>query len=195
MQPYLGNSWAAVDYYESSGAGVDHYVDWLGQKGYLRGTAIHLAPHDVANSDWSAAAGRTRREIAASLGLHFERVPRAQNASVVMEQINAVRMLLQRCYFHHADDERGSRVYSGRLSLSLYRQDYNERLGALKASPLHDRHSHAADAFRTFSQLPEGRLRGDQDAGRPVYVNVRAGSRIRSAHGGRGFTLGPRTGS
>jgi hypothetical protein len=108
-----------------------------------------------------------------------------------MEQINAVRALLPRCYFHHADDARGARVYSGRLSLSLYRQDWNEKLGALKAMPLHDRHSHAADAFRTFAQLPESTLRGS-DAGRPVYVNVNV--RDIPSDGRRGFTLGPRGG-
>lgn len=158
IQPHHGNSWAVIDYYEASGYGVDHYASWLADHGYLEG-ARHIAPHDIANTDWSAAGGMNRKQVAAQYGIRFERVARAKNAYEVMEGINAVRMILPRMYFHSADDERGARVYAGRHALSLYRQAYNERLGALQANPVHDYTSHAADAMRAWASLPESRIR------------------------------------
>jgi hypothetical protein len=151
VQPYRGSSWAVVDYYEASGAGIDHYADWLGKHGYLRGTTVHVAPHDIANTDWSAEGGLNRKAIAERYGIVFERMPRPKNSGALMDEINASRSILDKAWFHSDSDDRGARVYGGRLSLSLYRQEYNEKLGALRAMPLHDRHSHAADAWRTFS--------------------------------------------
>ena len=195
VQPYRGNSWAVIDYYESSGAGIDHYAGWLEKQGYLSGHAVHLAPHDIANTDWSSAGGLNRKAVAEQHGVRFERVPRVKNSQERMEQINACRLLLKRCYFHHdVNTDRGMRVYGGRLSLSLYRQDYNERLGALRAEPLHDRHSHAADAWRTFSQLPEERLYAstpDPYAG-VVRINRAAAGLPDASDDRRGTTIGPR---
>jgi len=187
IQPYRGNSWAMLDYYESSGAGVDHYAQWLDANGYLRGS-LHLAPHDIANTDWSSAGGLNRKAVAEQHGIVFERTARPQNSSEVMEQINAVRLTLDRCYFHHDTDARGSRVYSGRLSLSLYRQGWNEKLGALKAAPIHDAHSHCADALRTFVSVTEGLRR--ENPGRtssPDRINIKRPSakRQRAVNGYR----------
>ena len=149
MQPYRGNAWAAIDYYEATGQGVDHYAGWLDDHGYLSGSR-HIAPHDIAYTDFGIAGGLNRKEVAAQHGIRFERVPRAKNSAEVMEGIQAVRTMLPRMYFHSAPDERGNRVYQGRHALSLYRQGYNERLSALQANPIHDWTSHAADAMRAF---------------------------------------------
>jgi hypothetical protein len=188
-QPYRGNSWAAIDYYEATGEGVDHYAQWLDEHGYLR-SATHLAPHDISNTDWSSAGGKNRMAVAREYGINFERTRRPANSQEVMEQINALRLLLPRVYFHNDTDERGSRVYRGRLALSLYRQDYNERLGALKAQPVHDHNSHAADAARTFAAHNEeirlGRHTPWNHSG--VRINI-SPSRDRSRARG-GSTLG-----
>lgn len=189
-QPYRGNSWAAIDYYEATGEGVDHYAKWLDEHGYLRG-ATHLAPHDISNTDWSSAGGKNRMAVAQEYGINFERSRRPSNSQEVMEQINSLRLLLPRIYFHSDTDERGARVYRGRLALSLYRQDYNERLGALKAQPVHDHNSHAADAARTFAAHHEdirlGRHTTDAWTAPGVRINI-SPSRDRSR--ARGSTLG-----
>lgn len=189
-QPYKGNAWAVIDYYEATGEGVDHYAAWLEDHGY-RLNATHLAPHDIANTDWSSAGGKSRMMVAADHGINFQRVRRPTGPQEVMEQINALRLLLPRCYFHADDDERGARVYQGRHALSLYRQDFNERLGALKATPLHDWTSHAADAARTFAaHYEDQRSVHAPGISRPT-INIRAASaRARRGDGRRGTTLG-----
>jgi hypothetical protein len=194
MMPYRGNAWAAIDYYEATQQGVDHYADWLAAQGYLE--ARHIAPHDIANTDWSAAGGLNRKQVALQYGIKFERVPRAKNASEVMDGINAVRMRLPRTYFHHADDDRGARVYSGRHALGLYRQGYNERLGALQANPVHDFASHSADAMRSFASVREDISRGaTSELWDPaISINSRAQHGINRSRNTQGYSRRSRVG-
>lgn len=189
MQPYGGNGWAALDFYENSGEGIDHYSGWLSDHGYLAG-ARHIAPHDIANTDFGIAGGHSRRDVAEQYGIRFERAVRPQNAKEVMDGINAVRMLLPRMYFHAGADERGSRVAAGRHALGLYRQGFNERLSALQANPVHDWTSHAADAMRTFASMRETLSRSPIPGHSQVNPNLIVHGRSRqSARAGR---LGPR---
>ena len=123
-----------VDYYENSGEGFPHYVRVLREKGYTYGK--HWAPHDIQVRELTS--GRSRQETAASLGLTFEVAPRHS----LDDGIHAVRMLLPKCWF--AKD----RCAVGIESLKHYRKDFNTRLNEYKDTPLHDHHSHAADAFR-----------------------------------------------
>jgi phage terminase large subunit len=129
-----------VDYYEASGEGFPHYMQVLRAKGYTYGK--HWAPHDIQVRELSS--GRSRLDVAASLGLHFELTPRLQStvAGEVEEGIHAVRMFLPRCWFDAV------RCKPGLEALMHYRRDYNSRLGEYKASPVHDHASHGADAFR-----------------------------------------------
>lgn len=123
-----------VDYYESSGAGLPHYVQVLKEKGYSYGT--HWAPHDIQVTEF--ASGRSRLEAAASLGIRFSVCPNVP----LEEGIHAARMLFPRCWF---DDLKTSK---GREALQHYRRDYNSRINEFKAVPVHDWSSHCADAFR-----------------------------------------------
>lgn len=157
LMPYRDNAWAAIDYYESSGVGIDFYAAWLKDQPYRY--HVHLGPHDVANQDWSAVGGMNRMAVAEQHGIRFERVTRPKDSKEVMDGIQAVRTLLPRMYFHRDDSARGQRVARGMLALSLYRADYNDKLGALKASPVHGWESHSADAMRTFASIPESTRR------------------------------------
>jgi phage terminase large subunit len=129
-----------IDYYEASGEGFPHYMQLLRSKGYTYGK--HWAPHDIQVRELST--GRSRLDVAASLGLKFELTPRLQTtvAGEVEEGIHATRMFLPRCWFD------GVRCKAGLEALMHYRRDYNTRLGEFKASPVHDKASHGADAFR-----------------------------------------------
>jgi hypothetical protein len=53
-----------IDYYESSGHGLPHYVEWLEQHGYCGG--VDWWPHDGRVQEFGS--GRTRAEIMISLG-------------------------------------------------------------------------------------------------------------------------------
>ena len=60
----------------------------------------------------------------------------------VADGIDAVRLLLPRCWF---DEEK---CRAGLEALTFYRKNYNERLQEFTDKPLHDWSSHGADAFR-----------------------------------------------
>ncbi len=130
----VGREVRLIDYYEASGVGLDHYAKVLGERAYVYGR--HILPHDAKVRE--LGTGRSRVETLAGLGLRAT-VARQQSLE---DGINAVRLLLPRCWF---DAERCAR---GLDALRQYRTDYDERLGTFKTTPLHNWASHAADAFR-----------------------------------------------
>ena len=123
-----------IDYYEASGAGLDHYARVLANKDYLYGD--HYVPHDAAVRD--LGTGLSRLETLRSLGVRS----RLALNMPVEDGINAGRVMLPRCYF----DER--RCADGIDKLRLYRREYNDKLQSFHVRPLHDYTSHAADAMR-----------------------------------------------
>lgn len=138
-----------IDYYESSGEGLPHYIQVLKAKGYTYG--VHTAPHDIQVKEF--ASGRSRLEAAQSLGINFQVAPNVP----IEDGIHAARMLLPRCYF----DE--SKTKAGLEALQHYRRDYNTRLNEFKPTPLHDWASHGADAFRYLAvrqQTPVDKRKG-----------------------------------
>lgn len=136
----IGPAIHVIDYYETSGAGLDHYVRTLKEKqqecGYLYEDRQHLAPHDIEAREWGS--GRTREEQARGLGLKFRVVP----MHLVDDGINAARAILPRCRFDAVKCERGLNA------LRAYRAEYDEKHKVIKPRPLHDWSSHASDAFR-----------------------------------------------
>lgn len=133
-QPHRSET-RVIDYYEASGVGMQHYAGVLAAKPYAYGQ--HIAPHDIAVKE--LGTGRSRLETSRDLGIHFQVAPRAS----LEDGINAVRMLLPKCWF---DAERCAK---GIETLQHYRWDYNTRINEFKPVPLHDWASHGADAFRT----------------------------------------------
>jgi phage terminase large subunit len=123
-----------IDYYEASGAGLDHYAKVLRDKGYQY--TKHFLPHDVQVR--SLSTGVSRIETLRGLGIDVTVVPQHS----VMDGINASRRYMDRCWF---DAERCKR---GLEALTQYRREYDEKNRVFKINPLHDWTSHAADAFR-----------------------------------------------
>lgn len=129
-----------IHYYENSGEGFPFYVRYLRDRGYTYGK--HYAPHDIAVRE--LGSGKSRLEQAAALGLKFEdplNVPKLE----LMDGINAVRLLLPRCWF----DEFGTQ--QGIECLRNYKKTWNERFQQFTSAPVHDWASHGADAFRTLA--------------------------------------------
>ena len=135
-QALRGGVIRVVDYYEAAGYGLDHYANILRQRGYNYGK--HYGPHDLEVRE--LGTGKSRIEIAASLGIPFSMVPNMR----VEDGINAARMILPRCWF---DQRKTTRL---RECLSQYREKHDEKRG-ISLGPLHDWTSHAADAFRYLS--------------------------------------------
>lgn len=133
MQP-VGQELHFVDYYENSGEGLPHYAQKLQEKGYLYGK--HVGPHDIAVRE--LGSGKSRIEIAKSLGIRFEIAPNLG----IDDGINAARSLFSQCWF---DADKCSR---GINALKNYRKEWDEKNKVFRTTPKHDWASHGADGFR-----------------------------------------------
>lgn len=131
----VGREIRVIDYYEAAGHGLEHYVGVLASKGYTY--TKHYGPHDIQVRE--LGSGRSRWEIAKSLGITFDVVPQMP----VQDGMNAVRMTLPRMWFD------AKKTAIGVDALRQYREKIDEKRG-IALGPLHDWTSHAADAFRYF---------------------------------------------
>lgn len=131
-----------IDYYENSGMGLDHYAKVLDRKPYTY--ADHYLPHDAKVRELSS--GRSRVETLESLGIKPFVVP----VEGIEEGINAVRLLLPRCWFDVNKTEKGLEA------LRQYQREWDDKRRCFIARPRHDWTSHAADAFRYLAlALPD----------------------------------------
>lgn len=126
-----------LEYYENSGEALTYYLQYLKGKPYIYGK--HLVPHDAAVHEYST--GLSRVEIAKNHGIHFTVVPDIG----INEGIDAVRNLLNRCWF----DE--TKCAKGITALESYKKQWNDRHGCWSSHPLHNFASHGADAFRMLA--------------------------------------------
>ncbi len=131
---HIGPEVRIIDYYESTGVGLPHYAEVVKTRGYHYNR--HVAPHDINVRE--LGSGRSRLEIAQSLGIRFDIAPKLS----LEDGIAAARNLLIKCWF---DKEKCA---DGINCLRHYRWDWNQRLDMAKPTPLHDWASHGADAFR-----------------------------------------------
>ena len=130
-----GEAVNVIDYYESSGVGLEHYVKILKEKPYVY-TNDNIFPHDVKVHE--LGSGKSRLDILASLGVRGRVLPRCG----LDDGIAAVRLLLPRCRFDAA------KCAKGLEALRQYRKDWDDTRKDFTPKPLHDWTSHAADAFR-----------------------------------------------
>lgn len=137
----VGRERRLVDYYESSGVGLNHYAQVLTEKRIKHGWKYgeHYFPHDVAHRELSS--GQSRVRALAAEGIEATVVPE----SSVLDGINVTRKMLGRTFVDPVRCERGIEA------LRQYRREYDERLKDWKANPLHDWSSHGADALRYFA--------------------------------------------
>lgn len=133
----VNNELRLIDYYSNNQMPLNHYIGVLQNKGYLYGT--DYLPHDARAK--TLATGRSVEEIMLAAGRKVQIVP---NLSI-FDGINAARMVFNRCYF---DEKKCS---EGLQSLRHYRYDVDLDSKQFSGRPLHDHHSHAADAFRYFA--------------------------------------------
>jgi phage terminase large subunit len=126
-----------IDFYTNNQMPITHYVQQLQGKPYIYG--IDHLPHDGASKE--LGTGRSIEEIMRSVGRTVKIVPKLS----IVDGINAARTIFNRCYF----DEQ--KCAEGIQSLRHYRYDVDKDTKELSVRPLHDYHSHAADAFRYFA--------------------------------------------
>jgi phage terminase large subunit len=137
----VGRERRLVDYYESSGVGLNHYVDVLHDKRrkYDWTYGDHFFPHDIKVREFTS--GKSRLNTLAGLGIEATVVPQCDE----LDGINVVRRMLGRVWLDPVRCERGLEALRG------YRREYDERLRDWKKSPLHSWESHGASALRYFA--------------------------------------------
>lgn len=122
-----------IDYDEFEGESLGEAIKRMKEKPYTY--EDHHAPFDIEVRE--LGSGKSRKEIAESLGVRYEVVPRVS----VDDGINAVRMRLQGCWF----DKKAELLVK---RLKRYRKEFDDKRGVYKNKPYHDINSHGADAFR-----------------------------------------------
>lgn len=129
----MGGEMRVVDYYEANGQPLEHYADWLDERGY---SGDDWVPQDAKVRE--LGTGKTRVETLKALG----RRPRVVPAHTLMDGINAARLTLDVAYFDRTRTAYGLEV------LRNYRREWDEDNKVFKDRPKHDWASHGADAFR-----------------------------------------------
>ncbi len=131
-----------IDFYESNGKGMSHYLDVLEAKGY--GYAKHWVPHDARQRSWQTGVS-TVDQLSAKLGASSVVVVPGQDKASFMDGIQAARWLLQKNTRIHA------RCAEGIEALKAYHYEWDEERKTLGKKPQHDWSSHASDGFRYLS--------------------------------------------
>jgi len=137
----VGKEIRFINYYEHTGEGMAHYINYLDQFKRDHGISYgdHFAPHDIEVRELSS--GKSRRDTALKMGIAFRVVPQHK----VSDGIEATRRLFSRFWF----DEK--RCRKGVECISQYRYEYDEKKGVFRDNPLHDWASHCADALRQLA--------------------------------------------
>lgn len=148
-----GGRYKVLDYYAGQRMPFDHYVGivraW--EERYRFRIVKNFVPHDAQHVDFRTVSYETMLQTA---GLPVEVVKRTPSVSAAIE---ATKQILPYCDFHERCGEvrrlkDGTEVPSGLASLENYQWAPDKAGGTLAREPLHDIHSHGADAFRTFAQ-------------------------------------------
>ena len=122
-----------IDYYENTHEELDHYLKVLQAREYVYGELIFPWDGGVKH----VSKGLSSKDVAQSKGFRV----RALRQGLVAERIDLVRTVFPQLYFDAAKCE------IGLLHLRSYQWGAPTSTGTLKREPLHDKHSHAADAL------------------------------------------------
>lgn len=144
----VGKERRLIDYMEVSGEGLPQIYGQLESKGYRYGR--HFLPHDVEVRELNN--GTSRRATLEKLGMrNIEVIPQQE----VADGINAVRLMLSRCWF---DADRCAR---GIEALKQYRREWDGKRQTWRERPYHNWTSHASDAMRYLAlSSPPPRQKG-----------------------------------
>jgi phage terminase large subunit len=133
VQSIPGGEVRVVDFYQNCQKTIDHYVHILENKGYVY--KDWWLPHDAENKNMT---GKSVKDIMESMN----KPVRITLKLSVADGINAARTLLNRAFIHETN------CSDGLQNLRHYRYDVDQNTKMFSNKPLHDQHSHAADAWR-----------------------------------------------
>lgn len=134
----IGSEVHIIDSYEATGEGLPHYAKVLRDKPYMYGE--HYAPHDIEHRE--LGTGITRKEIALSLGIDFNVIPKLP----VDDGIEMARSIFPCLWIDHSNKQFIK-------ALTNYRKAYDDKRNCYQTRPLHDWSSDYADAFRYLATV------------------------------------------
>jgi phage terminase large subunit len=126
-----------IDYEEGSRQPLNHYIVELQKRGYMWGT--DYLPWDGGLK--AMGSGKSIEDLMRAAGRKVKVAPRLP----IFDGINAARTIFPLCWFD------ADRCATGLRSLRCYRYGEMKSLEGPTREPLHDIHSHCADAFRTLA--------------------------------------------
>ena len=127
-----------IDYYESCGEDLAHYINVLANKPWEY-RQIFL-PHDAKARELQT--GKTREEFFREHGYNNVTILRPSSYTFGQDDINmTARPKFSRCWF---DEKNCQRLLE---CLAAYHYEYDDKNKLLRDKPHHDWSSHAADAF------------------------------------------------
>jgi phage terminase large subunit len=136
----VGKELHLLDYYEESGAGLAHFVEYLRKLEYSKHFGAHLMPHDTNVRE--LGSGVSRLETLRNMGVrNVKIVPKLPKS----QQIDAARMLLSRSWFDKERCAKGLRALRG------YQFSYDQKRQCFSQSPLHDKASNGSDAWQQLA--------------------------------------------
>jgi phage terminase large subunit len=152
----VGFEFRLIDFYQSRGFDLSHYLKELQKREYVYGTCY--LPHDAKHE--LLASPRTIAKQVEDAGYRVEVVPVTRK----VDQINAARTVFPRCWFD------ADKCADGLNALRRYRYGVNPESGQYTKDPLHDDSSHAADAYLGFAMaMTDG---ADDGWGKPLKVDT-----------------------
>jgi phage terminase large subunit len=133
----IGHEFHIIDFYERCGEHISHFIKYLQEKPYAYAT--HWLPHD-ADHDLLAS----KRTIKQQMQAVFSSV-RTIEVTKKATQIEAGRSVFGQCWFDQA------KTADGIQHLRHYQFEIDPETHQRSKEPLHDEHSHAADAYMTLA--------------------------------------------
>lgn len=145
-----------IDFIEDSHRTIDSYVMEIESRKWRWGT--DFIPHDGAHKNFQT--GRSTQNLLETLGRRVTVLPRGSPE----EGIRIARMVFPRAYF---DTDKTMELVN---HLKRYRRAINQ-VTQEAGAPLHDEHSHAADAWRYLAESLE--MMSNDDWGKPIATNTK----------------------
>jgi phage terminase large subunit len=129
----VGFEFRILDFYENSGQTLAHYIKILQERPYAYGDTWlpHDAEHDLLASE------RTIAQQMRAAGFKVRITPKVSKAT----QIEAARAIFSQCWFDK------TKTADGLQHLRHYQFEIDPDTKLRSKEPIHDEHSHGADAF------------------------------------------------
>lgn len=164
----VGEKIRFIDMIWDSGESIPYYAQRLDQKrreeNYKYGR--HYVPHDAAKR--SVESGRSTGDIMRDEGIKPLKICERTSLQAGIEQ---VRRLFSNFWI---DEKNCSRLAD---ALQSYRKEWNDRRGVWKNKPLHDEHSHFADAVRLLAMEYRGEKTNNKFSLNDNQYNNKQGAR------------------